>query len=130
MRCSPTRDGSAGNRVLARARAVLSSAKGVEGVRMLRVARVVCGRARRRALPCVATALMIAVTTACACANAGGVKAMWGPATRDGVSQFPIYRELGVKVYEDDLSWAQIATRRPRNPRDPRDPAYVWPAEV
>jgi hypothetical protein len=29
-----------------------------------------------------------------------------------------------------DLSWRDVATRRPAHPRDPSDPAYVWPAEV
>jgi hypothetical protein len=63
-------------------------------------------------------------------ASADAVKAIWGPAFRGGVSQFPVYRELGVKIYEDDLRWNSIARRRPRNPLDPSDPAYVWPAEV
>src|SRR5947209_13304046 len=58
------------------------------------------------------------------------VKAMWGPATRNGVSLFPTYRELGVKIYEDSLPWYSIAPRRPKHPRSPSDPAYVWPDEV
>ncbi len=63
-------------------------------------------------------------------ASDGVNKAIWGPSIRDGVSSFPIYRELGTKVYEDVLRWNEIALHRPRHPRDPRDPAYVWPAEV
>jgi hypothetical protein len=55
---------------------------------------------------------------------------MWGPAVHDGISLFPTYRELGVKLYEDDLHWDSIALRRPRNARNPNDPAYAWPAEV
>jgi hypothetical protein len=55
---------------------------------------------------------------------------MWGPSARDGVSLFPTYEELGVKLYEDDLHWNTIAARRPRHPRNPRDRAYAWPAEV
>ncbi|MGC2372833.1 MAG: hypothetical protein WA484_03060 [Solirubrobacteraceae bacterium] len=58
------------------------------------------------------------------------VKAMWGPAVHGGASLFPTYRELGVKIYEDDVRWSSIAPRRPSNPRSPHDPAYVWPAEV
>jgi hypothetical protein len=58
------------------------------------------------------------------------LKAMWGPSVHGGVSEFPIYRELGVKVYEDQLSWNSIAVEKPRHARDPKDPAYVWPAEV
>jgi len=58
------------------------------------------------------------------------VKAMWGPAIHDGASLFPTYRDLGIKIYEDDLHWASIALRRPRSPTNPNDPAYAWPAEV
>lgn len=58
------------------------------------------------------------------------MKAMWGPSERDGVSLFPIYRNLGIKIYEEKLDWAVIAARRPSNPRNPNDPAYSWPAEV
>jgi hypothetical protein len=65
-----------------------------------------------------------------AAAVAGGVKAMWGPGARNGVSLFPTFNELGVKVYEDVLHWNVVAPRRPRHPLDPRDHAYVWPAEV
>jgi hypothetical protein len=76
------------------------------------------------------TALVVAGGGAVARGDAAGLKAMWGPATRHGVSEFPIYRELGVKVYEDVLRWNLIATRRPRHPRNPRDRAYAWPAEL
>jgi hypothetical protein len=55
---------------------------------------------------------------------------MWGPAVHEGTSLFPTYQDLGVKIYEDRLSWYSIATRRPRNPTNPNDPAYIWPAEV
>lgn len=63
-------------------------------------------------------------------AEATFLKGIWGPSTRDGVSLFPVYRELGDRLYEDDLRWNLIAQRRPRHPRDPRDPAYVWPAAL
>ncbi len=78
----------------------------------------------------VALTVCLVPGIAASTAHAGGVKAMWGPALRDGVSEFPTYRELGVKVYEDVLRWNLIAQHRPRNPRNPRDRAYVWPAEV
>jgi hypothetical protein len=55
---------------------------------------------------------------------------MWGPSVHNGVSLFPTYRDLGVKIYEDDLHWDSIALRRPRNASSPNDPAYAWPAEV
>jgi hypothetical protein len=63
-------------------------------------------------------------------AHANALKAMWGPSIHDGVSLFPTYRELGVKIYEDDLHWNLIAPRRPSSPRNPNDPAYVWLTEV
>ncbi|CAA9491512.1 MAG: hypothetical protein AVDCRST_MAG85-1256 [uncultured Solirubrobacteraceae bacterium] len=57
-------------------------------------------------------------------------KAIWGPVVRDGKSQFPIYRDLGVGLYQTTLSWSAIASARPATPRDPADPAYRWPADV
>jgi hypothetical protein len=63
-------------------------------------------------------------------ASAAVVKAMWGPSVHNGVSLFPTYRDLGVKIYEDDLRWDSIAVRRPHSPTNPNDPAYTWPAEV
>ena len=55
---------------------------------------------------------------------------MWGPARVDGVSQFPIYDDLGVGIYQTALGWDTIAPTRPANPRDPNDPAYQWPEPV
>ena len=57
-------------------------------------------------------------------------KAIWGPAYRNGVNQFPLYHKLGVKIYEDDLVWSQVAPTRPRHATDPRDPAYRWPRSL
>jgi hypothetical protein len=54
-------------------------------------------------------------------------KAIWGPIERDGVSQFPIYHDLGVGIYQATLNWSDVATSRPANPTDPEDPAYAWP---
>jgi hypothetical protein len=80
----------------------------------------------------VATILLLSCSTVVALgrAHAAGAKGIWGPPTHNGNSLFPVYRELGVSVYEDDLRWNAIATRRPRHPRNPRDPAYTWPSEV
>jgi len=75
-------------------------------------------------------ALLLLSPAASSLAQASATKAIWGPATHDGVSLFPTYRELGVKIYQDHLQWSSIAPRRPRNPRNPNDPAYAWPAEV
>jgi hypothetical protein len=54
-------------------------------------------------------------------------KSIWGPAAVGGASQFPIYADLGVGLWQTRLSWAEVATRRPAHPRDPADPAYGWP---
>jgi hypothetical protein len=74
------------------------------------------------------TVLVLAVVVSST--SAAAVKAMWGPSTHDGVSLFPTYQDLGVKICEEDLHWDSIALRRPRNPRNPEDPAYAWPTEV
>ncbi len=55
-------------------------------------------------------------------------KGFWGPSDVNGVSQFPIYRSLGVTLYQTGLSWDSIAPTRPAHPTDPSDPAYRWPA--
>lgn len=57
-------------------------------------------------------------------------KSIWGPTQVDGVSQFPIYRDLGVGIYQTTLSWPAAASTRPGNAHDPGDPAYSWPAEI
>jgi hypothetical protein len=57
-------------------------------------------------------------------------KSMWGPAAVDGVSQFPIYADLGVGIWQTRLSWGGVATRRPARPADPADPAYAWPTDL
>ena len=46
------------------------------------------------------------------------------------MSQFPIYAELGAGIFQMELSWADVATRRPTDARDPNDPAYAWPVAV
>jgi hypothetical protein len=78
----------------------------------------------------VAVALLGAIASSAAARPADAKKAIWGPVRVGGVSQFPIYRELGVRTYEMSLGWDTTASNRPANPRDPADPAYRWPAEV
>jgi hypothetical protein len=63
-------------------------------------------------------------------ARAATHKAIWGPAKVDGRSQFPIYRDLGVRIYQAKLLWNEVAPTRPRRPKDPADPAYRWPKEL
>jgi hypothetical protein len=58
------------------------------------------------------------------------VKGFWGPTSVNGVSQFPIYRDLGVNLFQTNLSWAGAAPSRPANPRNPADPAYRWPERL
>jgi len=57
-------------------------------------------------------------------------KAIWGPVQVNGASQFPIYRDLGVGIYQIQLRWAEVAPTRPRHPKSPVDPAYRWPRQV
>jgi len=73
---------------------------------------------------------MLLISVGTGGARAAALKAMWGPGIVEGVSRFPTYQDLGVRIYEEKLDWALIATSRPRNPRNPNDPAYIWPAEV
>jgi hypothetical protein len=57
-------------------------------------------------------------------------KAIWGKVNRQGVNQFPLYKRLGVSIYETELDWNQVASQRPRRATDPNDPAYRWPAAI
>lgn len=55
-------------------------------------------------------------------------KAMWGLTEHNGQSMFPIYRDLGVGIFQTQARWDQIAVSRPAQPTDPNDPAYIWPS--
>jgi len=77
-----------------------------------------------------ATALALALTALTPASASAFSKAIWGPVTRHGVNQFPLYRRLGVGLYESALNWAQVAPTRPRNAGDPSDPAYRWPSDL
>jgi polysaccharide biosynthesis protein PslG len=72
-------------------------------------------------------------------AQAGLLKAIWGPTelaagnaacptATQPCSPFPVYRELGVDVYQFQIHWDEVAPTRPAHPRDPADPAYQWGA--
>jgi hypothetical protein len=84
--------------------------------------------ARRRAAICVA--LLIVGLPATAEAAEPFAKGFWGPTRIDGISQFPLYRELGVNLFQTTVNWHDAAPVRPANATDPRDPAYRWPAEI
>ena len=75
----------------------------------------------------ILAAVMLLALPASADAAPSRKKAIWGPATVNGRSQFPIYRDLGVGIRQDRVNWSHVARTRPANPRDPLDPAYNWP---
>jgi hypothetical protein len=78
----------------------------------------------------ILTALLVLALPASADAAPSRKKSIWGPATVNGRSQFPIYRDLGVGIWQNGLSWSSVAPSRPAHPRDPLDPAYQWPPEL
>jgi hypothetical protein len=70
-------------------------------------------------------------------ARAAAVKSIWGPAELEAgnaacptpgepCSAFPVYKRLGVDVFQYQLHWDEVAPTRPTHPRDPGDPAYDW----
>src|SRR4051812_49649921 len=80
--------------------------------------------------PLCAALVLIAAGASAAPAQAS-LKAMWGPSTLpDGSSAFPVYKRLGVRVLQHQLSWREVATRKPAHAKDPNDPAYAWPAAL
>jgi hypothetical protein len=91
-------------------------------------------RGARHLRPRLAAAALAVALGALAVAPSGAgaatLKGFWGPLTVNGQSQFPVYRDLGVDLYQMNLSWALVAPTRPANPRDPADPAYKWTPEI
>ena len=85
---------------------------------------------RRLALLAFLVALVLTAAVPAAEARFGHHKGIWGPVRVDGVSQFPIYKELGAAYYNTSLHWGNTASERPADPRNPSDPAYRWPAEL
>ena len=81
-----------------------------------------------RALPFILLALLILPASANAAKSPK--KAIWGPVEVDGESQFPVYKDLGVGVFQMKLEWDQVATVAPEDAKDPEDTAYDWPAEI
>ena len=57
-------------------------------------------------------------------------KAFTGPVTHNDVSEFPIYADLGVDIYQHTLRWDLVTPTRPKDPTDPNDPAYRWDPEA
>jgi hypothetical protein len=83
----------------------------------------------RRALPFVLLAVLLAAP-ASADAAKSQKKAIWGPVEIDGESQFRVYKDLGVGVFQMRLQWDEAATVAPENGKDPGDLAYDWPPDV
>lgn len=54
-------------------------------------------------------------------------KSIWGPAD---ASAFATYRNLGVGIYQIQLTWSATAPTKPGDARNPADAAYVWPANL
>lgn len=91
---------------------------------------------KRLALPIVLVAAAFGVATPSASA-ASFQNAIWGPfelpvgdvncpTAKAPCSAFPIYKELGVDVFQFQIHWDEVAPTRPQHPRDPNDPAYEW----
>jgi hypothetical protein len=78
----------------------------------------------------LAACALFALTCTPATAQTSRKKSIWGPVEVAGRSQFPIYADLGVGIFQMSLRWANVAPTRPDNPSDPSDPAYVWPPQV
>ena len=53
-------------------------------------------------------------------------KAAWGLTAHNGQSMFPIYKDLGIGIFQTQVRWDAVAPTRPANPTDPTDPAYKW----
>jgi len=88
------------------------------------------GPVRVRVAVALVVALAALVGSAPAMATFSSKKAIWGPVTLNGKSEFPVYHTMGVDIFQDDLDWAAIAPTRPHDPTNPNDPAYQWPAEL
>ena len=71
-------------------------------------------------------AAVICICAAAPAAEARVVKAITAPLGFNGASEFPVYKDLGVGIYQHTLRWNLAASNRPKNPTDPDDPAYEW----
>lgn len=87
------------------------------------------GYARR-----IAAALFVALACLLAAAPADArqsrKKSIWGPLTVRGKSQFPIYRDLGVGIYQISLDGNAAGFDRPRDPTNPLSRRYNWPKAI
>jgi hypothetical protein len=70
------------------------------------------------------------IASAPALAARSDAKAIWGPVSIAGRSQFPRYHNLGVGIFEMSLNWSTVAPTAPADARDPSDPVYRWPPTI
>ncbi len=84
----------------------------------------------RRLLPALVVALCCAATPTADAARTTIKKSMWGPIEVAGKSQFPIYKKLGVGLWQYTIRWDAVAPNKPIDPSNPSDPVYQWPAEL
>jgi hypothetical protein len=87
----------------------------------------------RRLLPAVLVGALLLAVAVAGSADAAPIthkKSIWGPVRVNGVSQFPIYADLGVGIWQYAVRWDAVAPTKPAHPGNPADPAYHWPAEV
>jgi hypothetical protein len=85
---------------------------------------------RKTTVVIVALAALVAIAGAAEARKPSTKKGIWGPVEVMGVSQFPIYRDLGAGIYQTVLEWDDVAATRPSDPTNPRDPAYHWPPDL
>jgi hypothetical protein len=78
----------------------------------------------------VAGMLAVVLMLSASASAASPKKSIWGPAIVNGQSQFPIYQDLGVGLYQYGIGWGNVSPTRPANVSDPNDPAYQWPADL
>jgi hypothetical protein len=98
---------------------------------MAKITHVLKGIRTRAARTAVIAACVAALVSGFAPSAADAfAKAVWGQITRNGVNQFPLYNQLGVRIFQMNLDWSQVAPTRPAEPTNPADPAYQWPADV
>ncbi len=88
-------------------------------------------KVRGRMLAALVAAFALLGSASASASVAGpGAKAIWGPVSIDGASQFPLYHGLGVGIFEMDLDWAATTPTKPSHATNPRDPAYRWSPDI
>src|SRR3954452_4212742 len=60
---------------------------------------------QRKVRAAAAAAVLMAIALAAPSGASAFQKGFWGPATVNGKSQFPIYKDLGVTLYQMAVSW-------------------------